>query len=209
VQAKITLNPGLLELIFMKSLFNIAVLASSLFLAACGGGTDTAEQTKAFASLGQTAATEPAPIAKCNGTPKVAVVYVGQAVDFPDLAALPNACVYTTQAATVAEFAAVMEQARNASGVMRPYIISYGTLLPLAYRDAFPGISEVTSMWNVPATQQVPEQHGSIVSVYLNGGDGCESIAAAIVAQHTPSVCSMAAVTDWQAAAIAQLQLPQ
>lgn len=155
----------------------------ALLLCACGGG-------------------EPAPIAQCNGAPKAAVVYVGPNPPVA-LAGVPDACVYTTDAATVAQLEPVVADAVAAAHVPRVYFVAEGNALPLDYLHAHPGSVDIASVWFAPPWSGSTGH--SLASIYLNGGE-CESTAAGIRAQFEPALCAPAASFDAQVA-IGQLSL--
>lgn len=175
----------------------ITAIALAMSLAACGGAANPA-----------------APIAQCNGTPRAAVVYVGQPA-FPELAGVPDACVYSTQAQTVAELDGVVDQALTVANRPRVYLIGAYTDLPLRWRASRPGIGEITSLWFVPDGAKADGIVDSLASVYVNdtagGAHECNALAAQLIAQHTPAVCQLwdsgGFTADERAAAIAQLHL--
>lgn len=167
----------------------IASLVATLYLAACGGNGDD---------------TQP-PIAQCNGTPRTAVVYAGSA-PFPELAGIDNACVYSTQDTSVAALATLMQQARTATGVTRPFLVGSGAGADqaLAYMAGDPGRTDGASLW-LGQFDPATNLRGSIVTYRLNGPN-CEPLASALRARFTPAFCAPADRFDG-AAAIAQLHL--
>jgi hypothetical protein len=134
------------------------------------------------------------PLARCNGTPRAAVVYVGSAA-FPELAGVPNACVYGTQAQTIAQLDAVVDRALGESGKKRVYLIGAYTDLPLKWRAARPGIGEITSLWFVPDGSSAAGIQGSVATVFINdtadGARTCNELAVQLKAQGTAAVCQL------------------
>lgn len=148
-------------------------IAASLF--ACGSGTPD--------------------IAQCNGTPKAAVVYVGNG-EPRELLLLANACVYTTDNAG---FAATVDRAKAEASAPRVYVIANRTVEPLDYMAAHPGNVDTLSLWHTRAW--TGDLRGSIASIIANGG-ACP----APLNHHGPVVCQFAAGFDINAA-IGQLHL--
>jgi hypothetical protein len=177
----------------MKHLIAFALVAA---LAACGGADPAA------------------PIAQCNGTPRAAVVYVGSA-PFPELAAVPNACVYSTQASTIAELDGVVDQALSVAHQPRVYLIGAYTDLPLRWRAARPGIAEITSLWFAPASASGAGIDGSVATIYINDtfddAIACSALATQLAAQRSAALCQLwergGFTADQRQAAVAQLQL--
>jgi hypothetical protein len=155
-----------------------------------------------------------APLAQCKGTPHAAVVYVGQPT-FPELAGVQDACVYGTQAGTIAELDSVVDRALKESGKPRVYLIGAYTDLPLRWRAARPGIGETTSLWFPPDGSSAAGIVGSLPFIMINdtndGATICSALATQLVAQHTPARCQLwdhgGFTADQRAAAIAQLHL--
>jgi pimeloyl-ACP methyl ester carboxylesterase len=172
----------------MKKL--IITIATTLLLAACGGNSDPLPA---------------APIAQCNGTPRTAVVYAGSE-PFPELASVGNACVYSTQDTSVEALVTLMQQARTAAGVTRPFLVGSGAGadLALAYMAGDPGRTDGASLW-LGQFDPATKLGGSIVTYKLNGPN-CEPLASALRASWTPAFCSPADRFDG-ARAIEQLQL--
>lgn len=154
-----------------------AILLALAALVSCGGGSD------------------PMPIAQCNGAPKAAVVYVGESPP-AQFAEIPNACVYTTDAAGLE---ATVARAKGDASVPRVYVISNGTTAALDYMATSPGSVNIASVWFTPPWRG--DLAGALVSIYANGG------ACPVTSNHEgPVVCLPAQVFDLQAA-IVQLQL--
>jgi hypothetical protein len=171
------------------------ILAAVAALSACGGDSEP-------------------PIAQCNGTPHAAIVYVG-AAPFPELAGIPDACVYGTEAKSVTDLDKIVDRALKESSQIRVYFIGAYTALPLTWRAARPGIADTTSLWFVPDGSSAAGIVGSITTVYVNdtadGARECNVIATQLLAQESPGQCRIwdeGGFTPAQrAAAIAQLQL--
>lgn len=158
----------------MKSISLILVIAMAL--SACGGG-------------------DPTFIAQCNGAPKAAVLYVGAGAPTP-LAAIPDACVYSTDDDGIA--AAVQDAKANAH-VQAVYMIGNGTSAPLDYMATHPGNVIVASLWLTPVWSG--DLRASLVSIYANG-DACPT-----TSNHEGPVICLPALAFDPLAAIAQLQL--
>lgn len=161
----------------MRKFLTLAIAVIAATLAACGGGGDAA------------------PIAQCNGTPRAAVIYVGDNVPGA-LAGLGNACVYSTDAAGLET--AVL---RGMDAVQSPrvYLIGNGTTAPLDYMAAHPGHVNDASLWMTPPW--TGDLGGSIVIIYANGG------ACPVTTNHKgPTNCADAAGFDFDTA-VRQLTL--
>lgn len=147
-------------------------------LVSCGGGTTT-------------------PLAQCNGTPKAAIVYVGDDVPAA-LAAVPDACVYTT--APGAGVDAVVDRALSESGKPRVYMIGRSNAGPLDFMAARPGYVDTASLWFAPAWSG--DLRGSLVAIIANGGH-CP-----VAVNHYGPVQCLPAVSGFDlATAIDQLRL--
>lgn len=157
----------------MKYVILIALAA----IVSCGGGTDLAA------------------VAQCNGTPQAAVVYVGG--DVPaQLAAIPDACVYST---SEADLDATVLRAKVDTQQLRVYMIGNATAAPLDYMAAHPGSVSIASLWFAPAWSG--DLGGSLVSIYANGG------VCPVTSNHEgPVTCLPAQALDLQAA-VTQLHL--
>ena len=147
----------------------------ALLLAGCGGGHSGSQQ-----------------IAQCSGIPVVAVVYSGE-VEFPELAELENACVYSTTSTDPAELNALIDQARAAAGTPRVLLIGSheGATAALEAMNSRPGYVDAASLWYPGQPTSIERLRASLVSVYLNdlGPGACEPLAAALRARMVPAYC--------------------
>lgn len=169
----------------MKSL-GISILAA-LAISACGGGGDSV-------------ATE-----GCNGSGKSAVVYLGSQ-PFPELASVPDACFFRSQATAPDDVKAVVEHAKATVGWLRVYMIGTdeGAGAAMAYMSRYPGNVDIASLWNTSSAASFEGLRGSLVSIYLNGAS-CEPMAQALRDQGTVAVCKPGAFDG--SAAVGQLNL--
>jgi hypothetical protein len=156
----------------LKSLALAAVIAG---LVSCGGA-------------------EPPDIAQCNGTPRAAVVFVGNA-PFPELAGIPDACVYSTRATTTSALDPVVDRALKAANRPRVYFIGAYSELPLRWRASRPGIAETTSLWFTPDGASPSGIVGTITPILLNdtldSAKACNGLATKLIAQGNLAVCQL------------------
>jgi hypothetical protein len=174
------------------------IAALAIALTACGGGGD-----------------DTVPLDQCNGTPKSAIVYAGPG-PFPELAATPNACVFTTADTTVEGLRAVVMQAKASTA--RPWVslIGVGDSPALAFMAAYPGHVDMASLWHLDslASTDTSKLRNSLASIYLNAGpDAAQCLAAAerIRSQMMFATCNQWPTPEFDAAqrteAIRQLRL--
>jgi hypothetical protein len=104
----------------MKTL--TAVLLALVLTACGGGGTEEAEPV-AVVNPEPEFTILSAPLARCNGTPTKAVIYVGTGA-FPDLEALPDACVAATDSTNPAQINALIDETRANVRAPRAYLIA-------------------------------------------------------------------------------------
>jgi hypothetical protein len=175
---------------------NLAFIAAvTVALASCGGD-------------------DPPDIAQCNGTPRAAVVYVGNA-SFPELAGIPNACVYSTRTSKLAELDPLVDRALKEADRPRVYFIGAYTDLPLRFRAHRPGISESTSLWFAPDNAKADGIENNITGITVNdttdGAAACNGLVAQLKAHHTTAQCILWDVGGFvpaqRAEAILQLHL--
>lgn len=168
----------------------------------------------AIAGLVSCGGAEPPDIAQCNGTPRAAVVFVGNA-PFPELAGIPDACVYSTRATTTAVLDPVVDRALKAANRPRVYFIGVYTELPLRWRALRPGVAETTSLWFTPDSATASGIAGNITPILLNdtadSSMACNALATQLKAQGNFAVCQLWETGGFtpaqRAAAIEQLHL--
>lgn len=190
---------------------NLSAILVAFLLVACGGGGDPDPVVALAAAAAPTASA--APLAQCTGTPKAAIVYAG-AHAFPELAAVSNACVYSTAAATVQDLKGVIDTATAAAGTERVYLIATdaGAGLALGYMNTNPGHTDTPSIWFAPFTTFAAGGAKSIISVHLNDTDAAACAKqAAVLPMYVPPQCVTWPDANFgpeqRAAAIAQLHL--